>query len=92
MFSTGLTSLSLASFSSIEYLLHLYGQFLILFHLTQMRFSQSNHLLMCLSLETLTSIIRLNYSGGTDAPGEPCYNFSITNDLTQMVNIVCIGV
>ena len=29
---------------------------------------------------------RLTYSGGTDRPGEPCYNFSISNDLTQMVN------
>ena len=28
----------------------------------------------------------LTYSGGTDRPGELCYNFSITNDLTQMVN------
>ena len=28
----------------------------------------------------------LTYSGGTDQPGEPCYNFSISNDLTQMVN------
>ena len=26
------------------------------------------------------------YSGGTDQPGELCCNFSITNDLTQMVN------
>ena len=26
------------------------------------------------------------YSSGTDQPGELCYNFSITNDLTQMVN------
>ena len=26
------------------------------------------------------------YSGGTDQPGELCYNFSIANDLTQMVN------
>ena len=26
------------------------------------------------------------YSGGTDRPGELCSNFSITNDLTQMVN------
>ena len=25
------------------------------------------------------------YSGGTDRPGELCYNFSISNDLTQMV-------
>ena len=28
----------------------------------------------------------LTYSGRTDQPGELCYNFSITNDLTQMVN------
>ena len=26
------------------------------------------------------------YSGETDRPGELCYNFSISNDLTQMVN------
>ena len=29
---------------------------------------------------------RLTYSGRTDRPGELCYNFSISNDLTQMVN------
>ena len=28
----------------------------------------------------------LTYSGGTDQPGELCYNFSISNDLTQTVN------
>ena len=28
----------------------------------------------------------LTYSTGTDRPGELCYNFSISNDLTQMVN------
>ena len=28
----------------------------------------------------------LTYSGGTDRPGELCYNFSISNDLTQIVN------
>ena len=28
----------------------------------------------------------LIYSGGTDRPGELCYNFCISNDLTQMVN------
>ena len=27
----------------------------------------------------------LTYSGGTDRPGELCYNFSILSDLTQMV-------
>ena len=28
----------------------------------------------------------LTYSGGTDRPDKLCYNFSISNDLTQMVN------
>ena len=28
----------------------------------------------------------LTYSSGTDRPGELCYNLSISNDLTQMVN------
>ena len=28
----------------------------------------------------------LTYSGGTDRPGELCYNSSISNDLTQVVN------
>ena len=29
----------------------------------------------------------LTYSGGTDRPNELCYIFSISNDLTQMVNL-----
>ena len=28
----------------------------------------------------------LTYSSGTDRPGELCYNFSISNDLTHMIN------
>ena len=28
----------------------------------------------------------LTYSDGTDQPGELCYNFSISNDLTQIVS------
>ena len=28
----------------------------------------------------------LTYSGGNDRPGELCYNFSISNNLTQIVN------
>ena len=42
----------LTSFSSIDHLLHRYARFFILFHLTQMRFSRSTHLLMCLSFGT----------------------------------------
>ena len=29
----------------------------------------------------------VTYSGGTDGPGELCYNFPISNDLTQLVNV-----
>ena len=58
MFLASFTSLSLTSFSSTDHLLRRYVQFLILLHLTYMRFSRSTHLLMCLFLKTLTSIIR----------------------------------
>ena len=34
----------------------------------------------------------LTYSGGTDRPDELCYNFSISNDLTQMVNFPTLTV
>ena len=58
MYSTGFISLSvLLLFSSINHLLHLHARFLILFYLTQMRFSQYTHLLF-LSLETSTTITR----------------------------------
>ena len=30
----------------------------------------------------------LTYSGGTDRPGELCYKFTISNDLSQMVNFL----
>ena len=45
-------------FSAIICLLCLCAQFLIQFHLKQMRFSRSTYLLMLLSLEILKSIIR----------------------------------
>ena len=32
----------------------------------------------------------LTYFGGTDRPGELCYNFSISNDLSQMVNFFIV--
>ena len=31
-------------------------------------------------------ILALSYSGGTDRAGKLCYNFSISNEFTQMVN------
>ena len=68
-------------FSSIDHLLHLYAQFLILFHLSLIRFFWSIHLLMCLSLETFNihHMYWLTYSGRTDRPGELCYNFNYYN-------------
>ena len=51
-----------------------------------MKFSQSTHLLMCLSLSNVHYKDWQTYSGGTDRPGELCYNFSIPNDFTQIVN------
>ena len=52
-----------------------------------MRSYPSIHLLF-LSFETLTSIIRTGLPILVELirPGEHCYNFSISNDLTQMVN------
>ena len=53
-----------------------------------MRFSQSTHLL-CLSLETLTPIIRTGLPilvELIDWVNSIIYNFSIPHDLTQVVN------
>ena len=77
----------LTSFSSINYLLC--ALFLVLFHLTQMKFCKSTHLLMHLSLETLINIyhkVWVTYSGGTDRSGELCYNFSLVSVYNQLVN------
>ena len=57
------------------------ARFLILFHLTQMRFSQSTHLQMCLFLETLTSIIRT----GLPILVELTDLVNFSDDLTQMI-------
>ena len=48
----------LTCFSFMDHLLQLCAQCLILLHLTQTMFSRSTHLLIVLSLETLTSTIR----------------------------------
>ena len=53
-----------------------------------MRFSQSTHLLNVFVFGDFNVYHKdwLTYSDGTDRPGELCYNFSILNDLTQMIN------
>ena len=52
-----------------------------------MRFSRSTHLLMFVFTDFNVPYKNwLTYSGEIDRPGEFCYNFSISNDLTQLVN------
>ena len=54
-----------------------------------MRFTRSTHLLMYLSLETLTFIVRTGLPILVELIDliNSVYNFSISNDLTQMVNV-----
>ena len=50
-------------------------------------FSRSNHLLICcLWRLNIRHKDWLTYCDGANRPGELCYNISISNDLTQMVN------
>ena len=52
-----------------------------------MRFSRSNHLVMSIFGDfNVDHKDWLTYSGGGDRPGELCYNFSPSNDLTHIVN------
>ena len=73
----------LNSFSFIDHLCH-YAWFLILLNIT-------NKVLLIERTNVFASGDWLTYSGGTDRPGELCYNFLISNDLTQMVRVlVCV--
>ena len=76
----------LTSFSSIDHLFPRYA-----------RYSISSNIDEVLSINQSANVFVfgdfyvhhkdwLTYSGGTDRPGELCYNFSISNDLTQIVN------
>ena len=86
MVSTALLFQCLTSFSSIDHLLHCYAWFLILFH------SIDEVLLINQSAKVFVfgdfNVYHQGWltSHGTDRPGEFCYNFSISNELTQMVN------
>ena len=79
----------LTSFSSINHLLHHYAVF----------DSISSNIHEVLSINPPANVFVfgdfnvhhkdwLTYSGGTDRPGELCYNFSITNEITQIVNFL----
>ena len=78
----------LTSFSSINHLLPRYARFF---------YSISSNIDEVLSINPSANVFVfgdfnvhhkdwLTYSGGTDRPGELCYNFSISNDFTQIVN------
>ena len=57
MFSTGFSLLSVLLLFPLTIKNHPRGWFLMLFHLTQTTLFRSANLLMCLSLETFTTII-----------------------------------
>ena len=76
------------SFSSIDHLLRLYAVFDAI----------SSDIDEVLSINPSTNVLVfgdfdvhhkdwLTYSGRTDRPGELCYNFPISNDLTLVVNL-----
>ena len=83
MFSTGFTSLKcLTSFSSIDHLFGIYAVF----------YSLSSNIDEVLSINPSAMFVFGNFnihhkdwltlSDETDRPGELCYNFSISNNLT----------
>ena len=72
----------LASFSSIDPLLHLCAQFLILYYLTDEVLSiNPSANVFVFGYFNVHHKDWLTYSGGSDRPGELCYNFS----LSQMI-------
>ena len=73
----------LTYFSSIDNLLCLYAQFLILFHLTQaLSVSPSANVFVFGDLNIDHKEWPI-YSGGNDRPCELCYNSSFSNSLTH---------
>ena len=88
MFSTVFTSLSL---------LLLFPQSISFFNFGHGFYSISSNINEVLSINTSANVFVfgdfdiyykdwLTYFGGNERPGELCYNFSISNDLTQIVN------
>ena len=76
----------LTSFSSIDHLLCLCAWFW--FYFIWHKWSSLNQPIYCFVFGDFNAPHKdwLIYSGGTDWPGELYYNFSISNDLTHMVN------
>ena len=85
-----------ASFTSLSFLLlsHLLITFFIIVHFFDSILSNIHEILSINPFVNVFVFADFNahhkdwliYSGGTDRNGELCYNFSIPNNLTQMVN------
>ena len=74
---------------SITFFSFVHGFYFILFHLAQMRFFRSTCLLMCLSLETSTSIIRTGLSILVELIDMVnCYNFRQTTLLRWLTFLI----
>ena len=74
---------------SITFFSFVHGFYFILFHLAQMRFFRSTCLLMCLSLETSTSIIRTGLSILVELIDMVnCYNFCQTTLLRWLTFLI----
>ena len=78
-------------FSSIDHLVGLYVQLLTLLHLYFIFIHEVLSISPSANVFVFGDFIVhhkdwLTYSGGTDRTGELCYNFPISNDLTQLVN------
>ena len=78
----------LASFYSINHLLHLYAWFFdsISSNIDEVLLINPSVNVFVLGDFNVYHKNWLTYSGGTDQPGELCYNISISKDLNQMVN------
>ena len=74
-------------FSSVDQLLHLCARFFnsISYNIDEV-FSINPSAVFAFGDFNVHHKDWLTFSGGTDRPGELCYNFSISNDLIQMVN------
>ena len=83
MFLTGFTSFSVLHLFPLSITFFTFVQFFILFHLCWIK--PSANAFVFRNFNILQKDV-LTYSGGTDRSGEICYSFSVSNELTQMVN------
>ena len=77
----------LTSFFSINHFLHLYAVFnSISYSIDEVLSTKPSANVFVFVYFNIHHKVWLTYSGGTDIPGELCYNFSTSNELIKMVN------